>query len=124
MIKLRDISFLFAFLLSLGLFAQEGTVTINQDDEIQALLDIKKDIEVSSNRYKIQIYSGTSRGAAESVRVKFHKSYSDWSSSLEWNYPNFKIWVGDFRNRLELDRALIRIKKTFPNAFPLEPKKD
>ncbi len=124
MIKIKDISFLFALLFSIGLLAQEGTVTINQDDEIQALLEIKKDIEVSSNRYKIQIYSGASRGSAESARTKLHNNYSEWSSSIEYETPNYKIWVGNFRNRLEADRALQRIKKTFINAFIFEPKKD
>ncbi len=102
--------------------AQEGTVTINQDREIEALLEIKKDIEISSNRYKIQIYSGASRGSAESARANFSDNYSDWSSSIEYETPNYKIWIGNFRNRLEADRALIRIKKTFINAFIFEPK--
>ncbi len=122
MIKIKDLLLLFTILFSCNMIAQEGTVTINQDREIEALLEIKKDIEISSNRYKIQIYSGASRGSAESARTKFGESYSDWSSSIEYETPNYKIWVGNFRNRLEADRALIRIKKTFINAFIFEPK--
>jgi len=106
-----------------NLTAQEGTVTINQDREIEDLLRIKKSIEVTSNRHKIQIYSGLSRSEAESVRSEFNETYSDWPSSIEFETPNFKIWVGDFRNRLDADRALIRIKKTFINAFIFQPKK-
>ena len=120
--KIKNILFLFTVLVSCSLMAQEGTVTINQDKEIEALLEIKKDIETSSNRYKIQIYSGASRGSAEAARSKFSESYSDWPSSIEYETPNYKIWVGNFRNRLEADRALIRIKKTFINAFIFEPK--
>ena len=119
---MKDILLLFTVLFSCSLLAQEGTVTINQDKEIEALLEIKKDIEISSSRYKIQIYSGTNRGAAESARTKFSESYSDWSSSIEYETPNYKIWIGNFRNQLEADRALIRIKKTFINAFIFEPK--
>ena len=122
MIKIKDLLLLFTILLSYSLMAQEGTVTINQDREIEALLEIKKDIEISSNRYKIQIYSGASRGSAESARANFSDNYSDWSSSIEYETPNYKIWIGNFRNRLEADRALIRIKKTFINAFIFEPK--
>lgn len=122
MIKIKGLMFIFIFLFSCSLIAQEGTVTINQDKEIDALLEIKKDIEISSNRFKIQIYSGASRGSAEAARLKFTESYSAWSSSIEYETPNYKIWVGNFRNRLEADRALIRIKKTFINAFIFEPK--
>ena len=122
MIKIKDILLIIAILFSCQLIAQEGTVTVNQDKEIEALLEIKKDIEITSNRYKIQIFSGTARSAAEAAQVKFNESYTDWPSSIEWNTPNYKIWVGNFRNRLEADRALIRIKKTFINAFIFEPK--
>lgn len=104
--------------------AQEGTVIINQDREIDELLKIKKSIETNSDRYKIQIYSGLSRSAAESARSEFMENYSDWPTSIEFETPNFKIWVGDFRNRLDADRALIRIKKTFINAFIFQPKKN
>jgi len=112
------------FLTSLNISAQEGTVTINQDREIEELLEIKKSIETTSNRYKIQIYSGLSRSAAELARSEFNENYSDWPTSIEFETPNFKIWVGDFRNRLDADRALIRIKKTFINAFIFQPKKN
>ena len=120
--KIKTILFLFTVLVNCSLVAQEGTVTINQDKEIEALLEIKKDIETSSNRYRIQIYSGASRGSAEATKSKFSESYSDWPSSIEYETPNYKIWVGNFRSRLEADRALIRIKMTFINAFIFEPK--
>ncbi len=109
-------------IISTNLYSQEGTVIINQDQEIEDLLQIKKSIETSLNRYKIQIYSGLSRSAAESTRTEFSENYSDWPSSIEYETPNYKIWIGDFRSRLEADRALIRIKKTFMNAFIFEPK--
>lgn len=112
------------FIFSCNLNAQEGTVVINQDKEIEDLLNIRKSMETSFDRYKIQIYSGLSRSSAETARTEFLENYSDWPSSIEYETPNYKIWVGDFRSRLEADRALIRIKKTFMNAFIFEPKKN
>jgi hypothetical protein len=112
------------FIFSCNLNAQEGTVVINQDKEIEDLLKIRKSMETSFDRYKIQIYSGLSRSSAETARTEFLENYSDWPSSIEYETPNYKIWVGDFRSRLEADRALIRIKKTFMNAFIFEPKKN
>lgn len=123
-IKRYLFSTLLILLISGNIFSQEGTVTINQDKEIEALLKIKKTVETSSDRYKIQIYSGLSRSSAETARSNFLENYSDWSTSIEFETPNFKIWVGNFRNRLEADRALIRIKKTFMNAFIFRPKKN
>ena len=43
---------------------------------------------------------------------------------MVFNTPNYKIWVGNFRDRLEADRALLRIKKSYMNAFIFKPKKD
>lgn len=123
-VKFKGIILISFFLLFLNSMAQEGTIIINQDKEIEALLEIKKDIESSSDRYKIQIFSGASRNAAETARKKFYENYADLPSSIEYETPNYKIWVGNFRNRLEADRALLRIKKTFLNAFIFKPKKE
>ena len=49
---------------------------------------------------------------------------SDLPSILEFETPNYKIWVGNFRNKLEADRTLLKVQKEFPNAFVFKPKKD
>ena len=118
--------------LSLGLtltssyvIAQEGTVTVNQDPEISAILKLKKQInneDEDSDRYKIQIYSG-SRQRAESIENSFDSSFNSWSSKLVYETPNYKVWVGNFRTRLEADKALLKVKKNFPSAFIFKPKK-
>ncbi|WP_452230941.1 MULTISPECIES: SPOR domain-containing protein [unclassified Lacinutrix] len=105
--------------------AQQGTVIVNQDPEITELLALKKEInknEDASDRYKIQIYSGR-RSTAESNQTDFRGSYSQWSSKLVYETPNYKVWIGSFRNRLEAERALLKVKKKFPNAFLFKPKK-
>jgi len=102
--------------------AQEGTVTVNQSSEIDKLLVLKKDISIENERFKIQIYSG-SRSAAEAAKSNFIESYPQYPSSLEYETPNYKVWVGNFRSRLEADRAWIKIKRKFTNAFILKPEK-
>ena len=100
-------------------FAQEGTVIINQDKEITQLLDIKTEINTSENtvnRYKIQIYSGN-RSEAEKAQSTFKSLDIDLLSKLVYETPNYKIWVGNFRDRLEADRALKKVKAKFPAAF-------
>lgn len=123
--KKIKLTFLFICLFTpFAFMAQEGTLIINQDKEIEALINIKKDVEASSDRYKIQIFNGSSRSNAEKTKEEFLKDHPDIESSLEYEEPNFKIWVGNYRSRLEADRALLRIKKTFSNAFIFKPKKD
>ena len=114
---------LFTFFLSTNLFAQNGTVEVNQDKQIDALLRVKKDVNATTSNYKIQIYSGN-RPGADNALAEFRKSYGEWKSTKEFETPNYKIWVGNFKTRLEADRALVKIKRKFLNAFSFKPKKD
>ncbi len=106
-------------------FAQQGTVTINQAPELDTLLALKKEMNVSdsdSDRYKIQIFSGDRTGA-EKAMTKFEDAFNKIPSLLVYETPNYKVWVGNFRSRLEADRALVKIKKEFGDAFRFRPKK-
>ena len=111
-----------ALAVSFCAFSQEGEVVVIQDKAIDKLLEYKKDIN-TIEVYKIQIYSGD-RATAEATKSKFKMSYNEWPVSIEFNTPNYKIWVGNFRTRLEADRALVRIKKRYMNAFVFQPKTD
>jgi len=105
--------------------AQEGSVAVNQDRDIAVLLALKKDINKTKMNYKIQIFSrANDRLGAEKARLDFSESFTDMETSLKYETPNYKIWVGNFKTRLEVDRALLEIKKKFPNAFPIKPKKE
>lgn len=120
-IKLYSLA-IFAFVTTF-LSAQEGTVTIDQPKAIEKLLEYKKDIKTVET-YKIQIYSGNSSSRAENEKSKFMSAYGEWPIEMVFNTPNYKIWIGNFRDRLEADRALLRIKRKYMNAFIFKPKKD
>ena len=106
--------------------AQSGTVILNEDPAIAKLLEIKKDMnkdDKNSDRYKIQIYSGN-LGSAESIKSKFENSNGKIRSQLVFETPNYKVWVGSFRTRLEAERALVDVQKKFTDAFIFKPKKE
>ncbi|MCL6295357.1 SPOR domain-containing protein [Jejuia spongiicola] len=123
-IKINSFLVFCLVLVSANCFAQQGNVTINQDKNISTLLSLKKELnkdDKASDRYKIQIYNGN-RAGATSAQKEFHSIYGDWHSKIVFDTPNFKIWAGNFRTRLEADRALKRIKRNFPSAFIFKPK--
>lgn len=72
------------------------------------------------DRYTIQIFYGEIQGA-KTTQSRYNALGLTWSASMEYEEPNHKIWIGNYRSRLEADRALIEIRKTFPNAFVLKP---
>ncbi|WP_206539385.1 SPOR domain-containing protein [Psychroserpens jangbogonensis] len=110
------------FSFSIESFSQIGTVVVDQDSDIDKLLEFKKDVK-TVNLFKIQVYSGT-RSGAESSKQNFLNSFNEWPVSMEFDSPNTKIWIGNFRSRLEADKALLKIKRKYTNAFIFEPKKD
>ena len=116
------------FVLFLGTLtnAQEGKITINQDKEITELLELKKDIntsEINSNKFVIQIFSGN-RQTAEKTKSVFESKFSGWTTKLVFQTPNYKVWVGKYRTRLEGDRALVEVQEHFPDAFIFKPKEN
>ena len=111
--------------LSTAAVAQEGQITINQDEILPELLQLKTEMVKDSRiaeRYRIQIFSGEFEKAA-TVKKDFEELYPELTVTREYETPNYKIWVGNFRNSLEADRALLLIKKDFPAAFRFRPEK-
>ena len=105
--------------------AQEGQVTIKQDESLPALLAQKSEMVkdgIIGERYRIQLFSGDNNAASKVIR-DYRSQYPVWPSTIVFETPNYKVWVGNFRNSLEADRALAEIKKSFPSAFRFKPEK-
>jgi hypothetical protein len=121
--KLFIISILMIF-FSKNLVAQTATVTVNEDVKITQLLELKKELEKDNkllDGYTIQLYYGE-LNKANSVIKKYRNTYGAWPASIEYETPNYKVWVGSFSSRIEADRALIEVQRTFNSAFILKRK--
>ena len=122
---LRNIFFAIFFIALTSISsAQEGNITVVQDEKVSTLLDLKIQLAKENklnDRYKIQLFYGDLE-KANKILADYRKSSLEWSSNIEYETPNYKVWVGNFRNRLEADRALMTIKTIFPEAFIFKPK--
>ena len=101
--------------------AQDGKVSINVDKNVSRLMAIKKEIHKAQSSIKIQIYSGSRRNA-EAKLMQFNLDFPEISTVMVYETPNYKIWSGDFRTQLEADRALIKVRKIYKEAFSFRPK--
>ena len=101
--------------------AQDGKVSVNVDENVSRLMAIKKEIHKAQSSIKIQIYSGSRRNA-EAKLMQFNLDFPEISTVMVYETPNYKIWSGDFRTQLEADRALIKIRKIYKEAFSFRPK--
>ena len=112
--------FIISALFSAPILAQEGVVRINKSAEIERVLALKKELNKDKSFTKIQVYSGN-RLEAESALLSYEANFPEQFVEMKYETPNYKVWVGRFRTRLEADRELVRVKTLFPNAFLFTP---
>lgn len=107
------------------IFAQTNNQPISNDQKIENLLIEKRKINSSitvNDRYKIQIFNGDSELSKKKL-IEFKKEFTNYDGTIVFSTPFYKIWVGQFKTRIEAERNLIEIKKKYPNAFLILPNK-
>ncbi|WP_121666808.1 SPOR domain-containing protein [Mesonia aquimarina] len=123
--SLNNLLLVFCIVFSLNAVAQDNTKNIEQDPLIPELLVLQSKMTESNelgDRYKIQLFYGSTLSEANKVKKEFENNYKNWPVSIEFETPNYKVWVGDFRNKLEAERAYIKLKEDFKSAFIFKPK--
>jgi uncharacterized protein YxjI len=109
----------------LNLSAQNNNVTLNQDSNFEQLLNEKRKINSSitiNDRYKIQIFSGEVEEARKTLS-EFRKEFKNYDGTIIFSTPNYKVWVGNFKSRIESERNLAELKKKYANALLIKPYK-
>ena len=110
---------------SVNLSAQEGNLTVTQDPKFEQMLNEKRKINSSitvNDRYKIQIYNGESETAKKTLS-DFRKDNKNFDGTIVFSTPTYKVWIGNFKSRIEAERNLVDFKKKYPNAFLIKPNK-
>lgn len=105
------------------LCAQNSSSEIQQDSRIPELMVLKAKMTENNelgDRYKIQLFYGDLKGANK-IESDFKQKYNQWPVSLHYEAPNYKVWVGDFRTKLEADRAFVKLKSDFKSAIVFRP---
>ena len=130
---LSTTNFVLYFVLYLVLFyfqsfysySQNSKTASNIDEKIDVLLNEKRKYNpaiIANDRYKIQIFSGESEKAKKIVQT-FKQEYKDIDVTIVFNTPNYKVWVGNFRSRIEAERNLIMIRKKYKTTLLIKPNK-
>ncbi|MFV8325035.1 SPOR domain-containing protein [Flavobacterium sp. ZS1P14] len=105
--------------------AQDRNITVNQDPKFEQLLNEKRKTNVTNaanDWYKVQIFSGESEKAKNTLN-EFKQEFNDIDGTIIFNTPNYKVWVGNFKNRIEAERNLINIRKKYKNVLLIKPSK-
>ena len=77
-------------------------------------------VDSSFNGYRIHIFMEIGNDAldhARAVKSQFENAFPDIPIYLTYSEPHFRLRAGDFRNRVEAEKCLRRIKPRFKEAF-------
>ncbi len=137
-------TFILCFLLwSSGVMAQSDTLGLNSGissqtakmEELLGKLQIRQDPRITDllirhsqinqrkhgfEGFRLEIYFNSDSKAREiAARVKneFNLVFPDIPSYLLFQTPNFKVRIGDFRNKSEALKTKTYIASKYPNAF-------
>jgi len=105
--------------------AQESNVSVNQDPRFEQLLKEKRKINSSitvNDRYKIQIFYGDNDKARKTLS-DFRKDFKALDGTIIFESPTYKVWVGNFKSRIDAERKLLDVKKKYPHALLIKPNK-
>ena len=124
--KIKSFSLLFLFLfLGVKSIAQGNKITVSQDPKFEQLLNEKRKINSSitiNDRYKIQIFNGDSENSKKKL-IEFKKENKNFDATIVFSTPIYKVWVGNFKTRIEAEKNLNDLKKKYPTAFLIKPNK-
>ncbi|MFM2207306.1 MAG: hypothetical protein RL213_1281 [Bacteroidota bacterium] len=113
---------------SLFASAQRMEITSEDDSSFVFVRDSRYDDVVSRQKkenllhqsvpgYRVQIYFGVNRPKASEVKLDFAGRFPDVPAYLTYQQPNFKVRVGDFRNRYEALQFMKSLEGLYPTVF-------
>ena len=133
----------FVGLLSTSVFAQTDTLGVNpaissqtaRMEELLGKLSIRQDplitdllihqSQINQRRhgtdgFRLEIYfSSDSKAREQATRIKndFNLNFPQIPAYVLFQTPNFKVRIGDFRNKSEALKSKASISSKYPNAF-------
>jgi hypothetical protein len=118
----KFILFTAALLFSTVAFSQTGKVEVAFDPGVEGVLGgyTAKAVENEPQGFRVQICTesgNNARDLANGEKARYYTKYEGKKAYLEWQSPNFKVRVGDFKNRLEATLYWKQISIDFPASY-------
>ena len=104
----------------LTLAHKPGTIKVGKDDRIDKVSELMRGGASNHpiiNGYRVQIISSSTKSIVDSERGRFMSSNSVTRTYVDYKAPNFRLRVGNFRNKLEAQKLQHEIMKDFPNTL-------
>lgn len=93
-----------------------GSVTIHEPPKVTALMEDYAARKQPLKGYRVQIFLGD-RTKAEEVRRTFLARHPDVPAYLSYLAPNFRVRVGDLRDRVPAEKLRNDLKEEYPGLY-------
>lgn len=90
-----------------------------------AMSQIEANAKTLTDGYRIRIFFDNkqdARNASLDSEMRFRKLFPGYNTYRTFQNPFFKVTVGDFRTKVDAQKALQKIIKVFPSAFIVKEK--
>jgi hypothetical protein len=106
-------------------FSQESLLKLEQDSLISKLVELKtkvnKDI-YATQFYNIQLFNGEF-SKSQKIKKIMRWKFPEEITNIFFETPNYKVQMGPYRSYKKVINLLKLVKKKYPGAFIIEPKK-
>ena len=106
-----------------GIAQRPGKLNLRQDSRIERLMQKQREVYAASstmNGFRVQIFMEIGNEAVDHANVikeEFEELYPGLPIYLSYEQPNYRLRVGDFRNRVEAEKHLRILKPKYSLAF-------
>ncbi|QMU63478.1 MAG: SPOR domain-containing protein [Flavobacteriaceae bacterium] len=115
--KRKPFYFVVFALLFFGIATGYSQDSIDRNHFIQKLIQKKREYNKTHGLgYRIQLYNGL-EVRVKRTQAKFKAKFPNIKTYVTYVSPEWKIQVGNYKTRLEADRALLAIKDSFSGAI-------
>ncbi len=99
--------------------SEVGSVSKRLDAVLDTLTQKNRQIRYAPG-YRIQIYVGNERQAADAAKMQVYQLFPELSPYLTYKQPTYLLKVGDFMRRMDAERYFGQLRQQFSAAI-LQP---
>lgn len=120
------IGFILIIICCNSVSAQEhGKVVVIMDPQIDSLIARRLELSMSDNvgnsvssaGYRVQVWAGLGRQEGYAEQTKFKSRYPNITTYISYTRPYYRLRVGDFRSRIEAEKFMTELKKSYSSVF-------
>ena len=98
----------------------QNTVVIKSEPLLDSIIEANSALNKTSPGmagYRVQIFFGSERKAAQEARTKFLQLFPETEAYLIYQQPYFKVRIGDYRTKFEAHASYKKLINQFDKVF-------